>query len=316
MAKPKKYGTFAGVFTPSVLTILGVIMYMRLSWVVGNAGLWGTLLIIFLSHIISFTTGLSISSISTDKKVGAGGVYYVLSRSLGLPIGGAIGVTLFVGTAFGIALYLIGFAESFNAYLGMEASLNGYRLTAGLALLSLTILAFISTSIALKTQFFILLAIIFSLFSIFFGTSDNVPEVVHSFGGEGAAPMETVFAIFFPAVTGFTAGVAMSGDLKDSKKAIPRGTMLAIFTGLIVYTSLTVFIAYNIDTETLTSDFNILVKIAYFSPLVVAGIWGATISSALGGILGGPRILQAMSIDKITPKIFAAGQGKKTCHFS
>ncbi|HHH54579.1 MAG TPA: amino acid permease, partial [Bacteroidetes bacterium] len=44
--------------------------------------------------------------------------------------------------------------------------------------------------------------------------------------------------------------------------------------------------------------------------LVVAGIWGATLSSALGGILGGPRILQAMSLDKITPKFFAKGTGK------
>ena len=104
MAGSKKFGTFGGVFTPSILTILGVIMYMRLGWVVGNAGLWGTIIVILIAHVISVTTGLSISSIATDKKVGAGGVYYVLSRSLGLPIGGAIGLTLFVGTALSISL--------------------------------------------------------------------------------------------------------------------------------------------------------------------------------------------------------------------
>ena len=79
----KKFGTFGGVFTPSILTILGVIMYMRLGWVVGNAGLVGAFLLIVVAHIIAVSTGLSISSIATDKKVGAGGVYYVLSRSLG-----------------------------------------------------------------------------------------------------------------------------------------------------------------------------------------------------------------------------------------
>ena len=110
----KKFGTFAGVFTPSILTILGVIMYLRLGWVVGNAGILGAVLIVLIAHVISVTTGLSISSIATDKKIGAGGVYYVLSRSLGLPIGGAIGMTLFVGTALSISLYLVGFSESFN----------------------------------------------------------------------------------------------------------------------------------------------------------------------------------------------------------
>ena len=114
MSEQKKFGTFTGVFTPSILTILGVIMYLRMGWVVGNVGLW-VLLIIAIAHLISITTGLSVSSIATDKKVGAGGVYYVLSRSLGLPIGGALGMTLFVATAFSIALYMVGFAEIFNS---------------------------------------------------------------------------------------------------------------------------------------------------------------------------------------------------------
>ncbi len=116
----KKFGTFAGVFTPSILTILGVIMYMRLGWVVGNAGLIGTIIIIILiAHVIAVATGLSVSSVATDKKIGAGGIYYVLSRSMGIPIGGSIGIALYVGTAFSIALYLIGFAESFNGYFGL-----------------------------------------------------------------------------------------------------------------------------------------------------------------------------------------------------
>jgi len=247
MPTSKKFGAFAGVFTPSILTILGVIMYMRLGWVVGNAGLWGAVAIVVLAHIISITTGLSISSIATDKKVGAGGVYYVLSRSLGLPIGGAIGLTLFGGKAFSIALYLVGFSESFNAYLGLDTTINGFRSTASLALLALTIIAFISTSVALKTQFFILAAIILSIFFILGGSSEFAPESVAQFAGEGSASMETVFAIFFPAVTGFTAGIAMSGDLKDPKKSIPAGTIAAIAIGFVVYIGLTFFLAFRVD---------------------------------------------------------------------
>jgi len=309
MATQKKFGAFAGVFTPSILTILGVIMYMRMGWVVGNAGLVGTLVIIVIAHVISVATGLSLSSIATDKKVGAGGIYYILSRSMGIPIGGAIGITLYIGTAFSIALYLIGFAESFNGFYGFSTDINGLRIAGSVALLALTAIALISTSFALKTQFFILAAIVVSLVAIFFGTSELAPESVNLFANNKAVPIEVVFAIFFPAVTGFTAGVAMSGDLKDPKKSLPIGTIAAISIGFIVYIGLAIFLANYVDAETLRTDYNILMKIALYAPAVVAGIWGATLSSALGGILGGPRILQAMSIDKITPKIFGKGKG-------
>ena len=310
MSDKNKFGAFSGVFTPSILTILGVIMYMRMGWVVGNAGLIGTIIIVVIAHVISISTGLSLSSIATDKKVGAGGIYYILSRSMGIPIGGAIGVTLYIGTAFSIALYLIGFAESFNGYFGFDTSINGLRIAGSIALLLLTVIALISTSFALKTQFFILAAIVISLVSIGFGTNEFAPQSVALFASEKSVPLEVVFAIFFPAVTGFTAGVAMSGDLKDPKKSLPIGTIAAIAVGFVVYIGLAFFLSYYIDSETLRSDYNILMKIALWSPAVVAGIWGATLSSALGGILGGPRILQAMSIDKVTPKLFGKGKGQ------
>ena len=220
----KKFGAFAGVFTPSILTILGVIMYLRLGWVVGQAGLIAAIVIIVVAHVISITTGLSITAISTDKKIKAGGIYYMLSRSLGLPMGGAIGITLFVGTALSIALYLVGFTESVFAieeirnFLGIEGDINDMRIVASTVLIFLVIIAFISTSLAIKTQFIILGAIALSLFSIFFGIFTNVeihPVEVSRIATEGHVPFETIFAIFFPAVTGFTAGVAMSGDLKN-----------------------------------------------------------------------------------------------------
>jgi len=309
MAVGKKFGTFAGVFTPSILTILGVIMYMRLGWVVGNAGLFGAIMVILLAHVIAVSTGLSVSSIATDKKIGAGGVYYVLSRSMGIPIGGSIGIALYIGTAFSIALYLIGFAESFNEYFGFGTTINDLRITGSIALIALTVLALISTSVAIKTQFFILGAIVISLLAIFFGHSTYEPQTANLWASKDSVPLEVVFAIFFPAVTGFTAGIAMSGDLKEPNRSIPVGTLAAIGVGLIIYVTLAVFLALNVDANTLRSDYNILMKIALFAPAVVAGIWGATLSSALGGILGGPRILQAMSADKVTPKIFRKGRG-------
>ena len=318
MLKGTKYNAFTGVFVPSLLTILGVIMYMRLGWVVGEAGLIGTIIIILIAHVISISTGLSISSIATDKKIKTGGIYYILSRSLGLPMGGAIGIALFIGTALSISLYIVGFSESFlsldivQQYTGLQADIMGFRIVGTIIISLLVVIAFISTSLAMRVQFFILLAIALSLLSIalgFFQHADTAPTHIFLFS-KGDFSLEYVFAIFFPAVTGFTAGVAMSGDLKNPKKDIPKGTIWAIAVGFIIYVALAVGIAYFIDRETLTSDYNILTTIAWFSPLVVAGIWGATLSSALGGILGGPRILQAISQDKLTPKIFAKGYGE------
>ncbi len=316
--QPRKYGAFSGVFTPSILTILGVIMYMRLGWVVGQSGLIITIGIILLAHVISVSTGLSISSIATDKKIKVGGIYYMLSRSLGLPIGGSIGITIFIGTAFSIALYIIGFCENFlgietiSRLTGLEPSIESYRIVGTLILTFLAIIAFISTSIAIKAQFFILGAIALSLVSVFLGFYLMDPaemEPVSLLPAESGVSMITVFAIFFPAVTGFTAGVAMSGDLKNPKSNIPAGTLIAILVGLLVYLALATGIAFFVNREILLSDMNYLMRMAWFSPLVIAGIWGATLSSALGGILGAPRILQAISKDRITPKVFGKGFG-------
>ncbi len=309
MGRTKKFGTFGGVFTPSILTILGVIMYLRLPNIVGEAGLIYTIGIILIAHIISATTGLSVSSIATDKKVKAGGTYYMISRSLGLPIGGTLGLALFVGLSFSVSLYLIGFSESFLNFFEFENNINTIRITGTVVLLLVTTITFISTSLALRMQYFIMAAIILSLISIVFGKHDYTPAEPLLTNPTSAVPLMVLFGIFFPAVTGFEAGVSMSGDLEDPKKSIPRGSILAIVVGFVVYILLAFFFSSTVDGKMLRDDPNVLLNISWIKELVVAGIWGATISSALGSILGAPRILQATAVDKITPKVFGKGYG-------
>lgn len=311
MAKgSNKFTTFGGVFTPSILTILGVIMYLRLPQVVGNSGIWQALGIILAAHVISITTGLSISSIATDKKVGAGGPYYIVSRSLGLPIGGTLGLALFVGLAFSVSLYIIGFSESFLAFWELPGSTNAIRICGSIILVLVTAVTLFSTALAIKAQYAILSLIALSLVSIFFGTPESVPAAPSVAPVAGAPSFAVLFGIFFPAVTGFTAGVNMSGDLKDPKRSIPLGTMAAIAAGMVIYVSLAVFLVYRVEPRLLVEDTQVLVHIALVPWLVVLGIWGATISSAMGSILGAPRILQALSVDRVTPRFFAVGVGK------
>lgn len=310
MSTSGKFGTFGGVFTPSILTILGVIMYMRLPMIVGEAGLFGTLGIIIVAHIISATTGVSVSSIATDKKVQAGGTYYMISRSLGLPIGGTLGIALFVGLSFSVSLYLIGFSESFLGYWGFEVTKDAIRVAGTLILLIVTGITLISTSLAIKTQYVIMAAIALSLLSIFFGRHEFSPEMPLLQNPSSTVPLMVLFGIFFPAVTGFEAGVSMSGDLRDPKKSIPGGSLLAIAMGFMVYLGLVVFLATTVQRSVLIGDPQVLVKISLVPQLVIAGVWGATLSSALGSILGAPRILQATAADKITASFFARGSGR------
>lgn len=313
MPQPKKFGAFAGVFTPSILSILGVIMYLRLGWVVGEAGLINALAIIVIAHLISITTGLSISSIATDKKVKAGGIYYMLSRSLGLPMGGAIGILRYLSTSLSIGLFLIGFAENFLAldfireFFHLGTTINDIRIVGTAAIIVLVVIAYISTSLAIKSQFVVFAAIALSLVAIVAGLFVNTefkPVEVSLLPVENGMSFESIFAIFFPAVSGFTVGVAMSGDLKDPKKDIPRGSLMAILVGFVVYLSLAILFAFRVDRNLLLTNYNFLIDVSLWSPLVIAGVWAATLSSGLGGILGAPRILQALSTDGIMPRIF------------
>ncbi len=305
-----KFGAFAGVFTPSVLTILGVIMYLRFPWIVGHAGLMGALVIVLISHALTVPTALSVASIATNRTIRGGGDYYMLSRSLGLEIGGAIGVALFFAQALSISLYVLGFSE---ALLAVFPGLNGTAVAMGTAVV-VAGLAFWDTSLALKSQFVIMLLIFVSIGAIFTGSGSAPPAEVAMWGRtiKGAPPESfiAVFAVFFPAVTGFTQGVSMSGDLTEPRKSIPVGTFAAMGTGFLVYIGLIVFVAYQAGTTELRRlDVMVFQQIASVGALVVLGVLGATLSSAMGSVLGAPRILQALAADGVVPRFLGKGHG-------
>ncbi|WP_372745337.1 amino acid permease [Lutibacter sp.] len=313
----KKFGTMAGVFTPTFLTILGVIMYIRLPWVVGNAGIIGASLIILVAVAITITTALSLSSITTNIRIGSGGAFSLISQSLGLEIGGAIGIPFFFSQAIAVAMYIFGFRE------GLQELLPGYNallldmLVFGLVML----IAFISTSFAFKIQYVIMAIIIISIGSIigglfvadlnydfaWFGTYAGSKE--NNFGGTS---FWLVFAVFFPAVTGVMAGANMSGDLKTPRKSIPLGTLSAVIITTIVYLGLVLVAALLAKPEELVASYTVFIDKAYYAPIVLAGLLGATLSSALGSFVGAPRILLALGEKQILPKSdFLAKTNKK-----
>jgi solute carrier family 12 sodium/potassium/chloride transporter 2 len=311
MLEPEKtgyqFGTFKGVFTPSILTILGVIMYLRFGWVIGNVGLVPTLIIVTLSTSITFFTALSISALATNMQVKGGGAYYIISRSLGIEAGAAIGLPLFLAQALSIAFYVIGFAESIVRIL----PLLNMQVVGLITLILMFILALKSADLALKTQYFILLLIVLSLLSFFMGTGENIKPLTSNTTLPKKEHFWIVFAVFFPAVTGIMAGLSMSGDLKRPEKAIPWGTLTAVACSYVIYMAIPIFFVKLVkDNNLFLVDSMIMYKVARWGPLILLGLWGATLSSAIGSLLGAPRTLQAIAKDGIVFRFIGRGFGK------
>lgn len=317
----QKYGLFLGVFTPSMLTILGTIMYLRFGWVVGNAGLFEALLIVGVANVITLITALSVSSLATSQRVGVGGAYFLISRSLGIEVGGAIGLPLYLSQAVSLTLYCFGLAETISMMFGWTSQI----LNMGLAIvfiILITLSALKATAIVLKTQVLILVSVGLSIVALLMGANWAEPVVVENgnYLSEGVDGFWAVFAVFFPAVTGILTGLSLSGDLKDPEKDIPYGTMGAVLVGLVIYMIIPLALAHHQDPAALRDNQLIWMDVAWGGGwLIWPGLLTAIISSAIGSILAAPRTLQAMADDGVLPKFIGEttdGEPKLAMYFS
>jgi solute carrier family 12 sodium/potassium/chloride transporter 2 len=306
----KTFGTFGGVFTPTLLTILGVIMYLRLGWVVGNAGLLGAWLIICISFLITLATALSMSSITTNIRIGAGGAYAIISQSLGLEVGGSLGIPRYVSQGLAVTMYIFGFREGWLSIFPFHHPF----LVDIIVFALIYAIAYKSADLAIKTQY-IIMAIIFAslvviVLAAFYGSMQASTVDVLKWGTfRGSAENNfsgsnfwLVFAVFFPAATGIMAGANMSGELKDPRKSIPVGTLWAIGVSFVIYMGLAYWVARSATDEELLTNYNVMIDQSFFPPLVIAGVLGATFSSALASMVGSSRILYAMGIHGVLPR--------------
>ena len=312
--KPSALGTFAGVFTPSILTILGIILFLRTGFVVGNVGLAKALIIMGIATAVSVLTSISLAAIATNIEVKGGGDYYLISRTLGLEFGGAIGVVLFLAQSVSIAFYAIGLGEATAAIAGWESGL-AVQVIAVAAVLLLFVLAWAGADVATRFQFVVMAILIAALLSFYLGAIASFDSSTLSrswTSPPGAIGFWAVFAIFFPAVTGFTQGVSMSGDLEDPGRSLPRGTFAAVGLSTVVYVTVAVLLAGAVPLFLLIDDTGeAMRRVAIIGPLVSLGVIAATLSSAMASLLGGPRILQSLAADRVFPAlgIFAKGYG-------
>ncbi len=306
-------GTFAGVFTPSILTILGIILFLRLGYVVGNAGLGLALFILLLANGISVLTSVSLSAIATNLKVKGGGDYYLISRTLGHEFGGAIGIVVFLAQSVSIAFYCLGFGEALAALFTTNLSILP-QIIAALAVSFLFIFVWLGADWATRFQYVVMAVLVAAITSFFIGGLlrwDGALLVQNWSSPQTNLGFWVLFAIFFPAVTGFTQGVSMSGELKDPGKSLPSGTFMAVGISIIVYFLSSIIFAAALPADVMMSDYEAMKKVALFGFLVTAGVIAATLSSAMASFLGAPRILQSLAADRIFPflVLFAKGSG-------
>jgi len=295
-----KFGTFSGVFLPSVLAILGAVMFYIAPQVVGGVGLVKALIIILIAHSVTISTAFSISAIATNINVKGGGLYYLISRSLGSEFGGSLGVMLYLAQTIASSFYAIAFARAVSSiFISMGFFVEEFYI----ALVSLVVfgaIVYVGAKFVVKIQYFILFAILISLASVFLGS--NTGSVANSLFVVSGLPFWVAFAMFFPAVTGVDAGVGMSGELKDPRKSLVIGTFTAIFMTMLIYAGLAIkYAAAASPTELLSNPF-VVEKIALFGPLVLVGILLATSSSALSSLMTAPRSMTAMVEDRVIPR--------------
>lgn len=305
----KKFGT-APVFFTAISTILGAILFLRFGFAVGTLGFWGVILIILLGHLVTIPTALAISEIATNKRVEGGGEYFIISRSFGLNIGATIGIALFFSQAISVAFYVIAFTEAFEFLFNFIADKFGFILPR--QVISLPVMAGLAVliikkgaNLGVKALYFVVAILFVSLILFFLGKTGHADESTFSLANaqlRNSQDFFVVFAIIFPAFTGMTAGVGLSGDLKKPSVSIPLGTTLATFSGMIIYFFVVYKLALSASVDDLLEHQLIMSRIALGGVLVIPlGLAASTISSALGSVMVAPRTLQALALDHAFP---------------
>ncbi|MDT8341061.1 MAG: hypothetical protein RQ751_06070 [Longimicrobiales bacterium] len=316
------FGT-APVFLASISTILGAVMFLRFGYAVGNVGLLGAVLLIALGHMVTIPTALAIAEIATNRRVEGGGEYFIISRSFGTTIGGAIGVSLYLSQAISVAFYMIAFAEAFTPLAeafrevtGIPFNTRFVSVPATLGLIALVLTR--GADLGVKALYAVAGILGLSLILFFAGgpVEGFDPSRMGLVGrGPGADSFMLVFAICFPAFTGMTAGVGLSGDLANPRRSIPLGIMSATVIGMAVYLALVTKLAFSASPADLAADQLIMSRVALWGPIIPIGLAAATLSSAIGSIVVAPRTLQALGGDRVVPapgvnRFLAEGVGK------
>ncbi|KAE8324862.1 amino acid permease-domain-containing protein [Aspergillus sergii] len=343
-----KLGTFSGVFVPTTLNVLSILMFLRFGFILGQAGLLGMLGLLAVSYTINLVTTMSLSAIATNGTVKGGGAYYLISRSLGPEFGGSIGIVFYLGYVLNTGMNAVGLVDCFTQNFGTESGTLSNFLEEGfwwqylwgtIILLICTGICLAGSSIFSRASNGLLIILLVATFSIpasaIFMKPFSIPKLHVTFTGvrletllenlkprltKGAAGsqihgrenFQDLFGILFPATGGIFAGASMSGDLKNPSHSIPRGTLSGLALTFVTYTLVIVAMAASITRESLYKNSDIIQVTNASGVIILLGEFATTFFSALMGVIGSAKLLQAIARDNLVPglKIFSKGTEK------
>ncbi|KAL4755311.1 hypothetical protein BDW72DRAFT_57274 [Aspergillus terricola var. indicus] len=344
-----KFTTFSGVFVPTSLNVLSILMFLRFGFILGQAGLLGMLGLLVISYMINLVTTMSLSAIATNGTVKGGGAYYLISRSLGPEFGGSIGIVFYLGSVLNTGMNAVGLIDCFKQNFGAETGTWYNFLREGFWWQYLwgTIILLVCTGICLagsalfaRASNGLLVILLIATLSIpvsavvmdpfrapklgvhFTGISlrtfmENLkPRLTKGAAGSQLSTRETfqdLFGIIFPATGGIFAGASMSGDLKNPSRSIPKGTLYGLALTFVLYTLVILAMAASLTRDSLYNNANI-VQIANLSgAIVLSGEFATSFFSALMGLIGSAKLLQAIAKDSLLPglDLFSKGTRKK-----
>ncbi len=319
-ARGHGFGT-APVFLAAISTILGAILFLRFGYAVGHVGAMGAIAIILIGHAITIPTGLAVAEIATNLKVEGGGEYYIISRSFGTTVGGAIGISLYLSQAVSVAFYMIAFAEAFRPLFPWFESLTGIApdvrmVSVPFALLLLGVILWRGANLGVGVLWIVAAVLVVSLGMFFLGhPTENGGLLDLTAKVRDGDDFIIVFAIVFPAFTGMTAGVGLSGDLRNPRRSIPLGTLAATLCGMVVYILIVLKLTHSASPDELAGSTFVMSDIALWGPIIPIGLAAATLSSAVGSVLVAPRTLQALASDDVMPvarinRFLGSGRGE------
>ncbi|KKY29047.1 putative cation chloride cotransporter [Phaeomoniella chlamydospora] len=343
----EKLGTFSGVFVPTTLNVLSILMFLRFGFILGQSGLLGMLALLVIAYLINLVTTLSISAIASNGTVRGGGAYYLISRSLGAEFGGSIGLVFYLGFVFNTGMNSVALIDCLFENFGLTSGdwYNvlpqdlGFRyLWTTCVLVLCTAVCLAGSSLFTKCSNALLVILLIATFSIpfsalFLSPFSNSKQHIQFTGLSLRTLMENLtphftkhaagsqidtkenypdlFGILFPATGGIFAGASMSADLKNPSKSIPRGTLAALGVTFGLYTIVVLSMAASITRASLYSNVNVIQDTNVSEILVFLGEIATCLFSVLMGIIGPAKLLQAIARDDLLPGLKFFSQGTK-----
>ncbi|KAL0232378.1 hypothetical protein PCE1_002719 [Barthelona sp. PCE] len=314
-APKRQFGT-GTVFMRCVNSIMGVIAFLRVCWVAGHAGLGYASLVVTVGLITTFITSLSLAAISSNGEIGGGGLFWLISRNLGPAWGGSIGMLYCIAMAVGTALHTFGFAETITSFYTdpfTSSFVWDQRVICLIAIFIMLFVAIFGISFVMKLQTLLMIFLLVAIMSFLLGTVIPVSEATGYTGFSwdtlksnyspvwGDQSLAIVFAVYFPAAGGLLAGSSVSAELKDPQKSIGIGTFAAVIVTNVLYYLIVFLACGSVQGATLRENTLIMKDVSLWAPLLYAGLFAASLSSAISSLDSAPRILQAVAQDEIFP---------------